>query len=116
MNSAPSSTGMGQPLPRSVRIRPPTRSRASNTRTVQPASVRRAAAARPDTPAPSTSASVVSDGPVIRLYDRDPRRRSGWLSYLRCGDPFVDELLKARLERSRSALPITEDEGLRQKD
>src|SRR5712691_10171611 len=98
-NSAPRSTGTGQSPPRSVKIRPPTRSRDSSTRTVQPAWVSRTAAASPDTPAPSTSTSVcvASPGPD-------------------CTDAFGHETLKARLEGPGGALPIDPDEVLAQEE
>src|SRR5438094_8513918 len=98
-NSAPSSTGTGQSPPRRVRIRPPTRSRASSTRTVQPACASRTAAANPDTPAPSTSTSV---GVASPGFD--------------CSKAFVYEALKARLEGPGDALPIDLDEVLVQEE
>ena len=57
-NSAPSSMGWAIPAARSVRMRPPTRSRASSTTTRMPDSCNTRAADRPATPAPTTITSV----------------------------------------------------------
>src|SRR6476659_2876444 len=56
-NSAPSSTGTGQPRIRRVQIRPPARARASRTSTDAPARVSASAAASPAAPAPTTMTS-----------------------------------------------------------
>src|SRR5262245_9992294 len=59
MNSAPSSTGSGQPAGRRVRMRPPSRDRASSSSTELPASTSSSAADKPAAPPPTTIASHV---------------------------------------------------------
>src|SRR4051812_21150872 len=89
MNSAPRSIGTGQSgMSRTVCTRPPIRSRASRTRTLCPAALKRAAAANPETPAPSTRTSLSVDEATLA---------------------FGDEALKSWLEGGRHALPVTHD-------
>ena len=57
MNSAPSSMGAGRSGSLRVHTRPPTRSRASSSRTERPAAASSAAAASPAAPAPITMTS-----------------------------------------------------------
>src|SRR4029450_9910882 len=96
-----------------VRVRPPTRSRASSTTTSAPASTSRRAAARPASPAPTTTTSVAAVTAFSSLGWR-PRRRQG---ELRRSD---ESRLLARAERDagrtlysrcgeRGTLAVTED-------
>ena len=83
-NSAPSSTGPPQPRGRTVKTRPPSRSRASNNRTDRPRRPNSAAAASPATPPPITITSnsiarsmserPAHERPVARMPNRGRER------------------------------------------